>query len=124
MTDPDGGLYPVVEINARNNMSTYQATLVERLVGPDRVALARQYPLRLAAALPFDRLRRGLGELLLTRPGGVGLVVHAFATVNAGVDAQPFPGRLYGLLTATSTDELDTLDAEVANRLAVLTEGV
>ncbi len=124
MTDPSGGLYPVTEINARNNMSTYQATLVERLVRPDMVALARQYPLRLATALPFDRLRHGLGELLLREPGGVGLVIHAFATVNAGAGAQPFPGRLYGLLTATSTEELDTMDAEIADRLAVLAEGV
>jgi D-alanine-D-alanine ligase-like ATP-grasp enzyme len=124
MTDPDGGLYPVTEINARNNMSTYQATLIERLVSPQMVALARQYPLRLAAPLPFDRLREGLGELLLDRAGGVGLVVHAFATVNAGAGAQPFPGRLYGLLTATSTEELDLLDTEVAGRLAVLAEGV
>jgi Pre ATP-grasp domain/ATP-grasp domain len=123
MTDPDGGLYPVTEINARHNMSTYQASLIERLLAPGMVALARQYPLRLTAALPFDRLRAGMGALLLDRPGGTGLVVHAFATVNAGAGTQPFPGRLYGLLTAVSTEELDVLDAEIAGRLAVLTEG-
>ncbi len=123
MTDPSGDLYPVTEINARNNMSTYQATLTERLVGPDMVALARQYPLRLATPLPFRRLREGLGGLLLSQPGGVGLVIHAFATVNAGAAPQPFPGRLYGLLMARSTAELDTMDAEVADRLAVLAEG-
>jgi hypothetical protein len=127
MTDPDGGLYPVIEINARNNMSTYQATLGERLLGPGVVALARQYPLRLGAPLPFEDLRRALGDVLLDRPGGSGLVIHAFATVNAGAgDAgagQPFPGRLYGLLLATSEAELNTVDIEVAGRLAAVAEG-
>jgi hypothetical protein len=66
-----------------------------------------------------------LGDLLLDQPGGTGLVIHAFATVNAGAgDAgQPFPGRLYGLLLARSEAELDTVDTEVADRLAAVAKG-
>jgi hypothetical protein len=125
MTDPAGGLYPVIEINARNNMSTYQATLEESLRGPDQIALARHYPLRLAAPVPFDRLRHALGGLLLDRPQGTGLVVHAFATVNAaaGGTGAPFPGRLYGFVLAGSHDEADALDAEVTTRLSTIEEG-
>lgn len=118
MVDPDGGLYPVVEINARNNMSTYQARVQERFVGDGRIALARHYPLRLTRPLPFAEARRLLDGLLLERPGGTGLLVNNFATVNAGarVDAA-FDGRLYGLLVADSDDALRAADDEITARL-------
>ena len=94
--DRRGRLYPVIEINARNNMSTYQARLHEAFIGPGKVAFARQYPVRLAAQMPFTALRRLLGETLLDRPGGDGLLVNNFATVNAAAtpDGKPFEGRL------------------------------
>ncbi|MFC7545960.1 ATP-grasp domain-containing protein [Plantactinospora sp. GCM10030261] len=118
MVDPDGGIYPIVEINARNNMSTYQTVVQERLVPPGAEVLARHYPVRLPEPLPFATLRRLLDDALL-RPGGrTGLVVTAFATVNAA----PPDGRLYTLLMAETAARLAALDDEVTRRLSTLTE--
>jgi D-alanine-D-alanine ligase-like ATP-grasp enzyme len=122
MTDPDGGLYPIVEINARNNMSTYQTTLHEHVAGPGMVALARHYPLRLAQPVPLQRIQNALDGVLLERPGGTGLVVMASATVNANVGAEPFTGRLYALLVAGGAAELSEVDDEVAGRLGRMEE--
>jgi len=122
MVDPDGGLYPVLEINARHNMSTYQVPLQERFIGPHQVALARHYPLRLADPLPFETVHRLLAKLMLDRAGGSGLLVNNFATVNAAAGAGPFDGRLYGLIVASAEDELTALDAGITARLATLEE--
>jgi hypothetical protein len=119
MIDPAGGVYPVVEINARNNMSTYQARLQEQLMGEGQVALARHYPLTLEQPLAFDDAARLLDEVLLTSPEGSGLVINNFATVNASRDGDgPFQGRLYGLLIGDSPQELAALDAAATDLLA------
>ncbi|NUS66408.1 MAG: ATP-grasp domain-containing protein [Saccharothrix sp.] len=118
MVDPDDGLYPVVEINARNNMSTYQARVQERFVGPGQIALARHYPVRLHRRLPFAEVGDLLRGLLLDRPGGTGLLVNNFATVNAGHRTDSaFDGRLYGLLVASSDEELRRVDDDITARL-------
>ncbi|MBD7952111.1 preATP grasp domain-containing protein [Oerskovia rustica] len=120
----DGSLLPVLEINARNNMSTYQVRLQEQFLPDDGVALARQYDLTLDAPVSFDALEERLGDLLYTTDRGRGLLVDNTATVNAAASTRtagtPFSGRLYGLLVATSDDELSHLDDSVAARL---TEG-
>ncbi|MEU0522074.1 ATP-grasp domain-containing protein [Streptomyces niveus] len=124
----DGGLLPVLEINARNNMSTYQTALQERFMGPGTVALARQYPVSLTGAMPFGELRERLGDLLFTTASGRGLLVNNFATVNAAAPADAtdttggtapdsYGGRLYGLLIAHSEAELAELDDAVALRV-------
>jgi len=117
ITTTDGGLLPVLEINARNNMSTYQTGLQERFMSPDTVALARQYDLRLTGAVSYAALCDQLGDLLFTRERGVGLVVNNFATVNAATpepgDSRPYVGRLYGLLMARTERELTDLDRGV-----------
>ncbi|MCM4081430.1 preATP grasp domain-containing protein [Paractinoplanes hotanensis] len=125
MVDPEGGLYPVVEINARNNMSTYQVGLQERYVPPGWCALARQYPVRLTRPLPFAAVRDALGPWLLRAAGDAGMVVQNFSTVNAAVreGAGPADGRLYGFLIAPTTDELMAMDGEIAGRLAAAAEG-
>lgn len=118
MVDPDDGLYPVVEINARNNMSTYQVRAQERFVGEGQVALARHYPLRLTGQLSFDTVRDLLGPTVLERTGGSGLLVNNFATVNAGARTDAaFDGRLYGIVIADSDDEVLALDAEITERI-------
>ncbi|WP_093754306.1 ATP-grasp domain-containing protein [Streptomyces sp. DvalAA-19] len=121
MTDPQGGLYPVVEINARHNMSTYQTRLQERFLGPGSHALARHYPVRLRTPLTFDRLRTLLGELLFTGSGS-GLLVGNFATVNAAAteDGTPYEGRLHGLLIGDSPRSLERTDEAITARLAAL----
>jgi phosphoribosylaminoimidazole carboxylase (NCAIR synthetase) len=123
LVDGSGGLYPVIEINARNNMSTYQVRLQERFVGPEKIALAKHYPLRLTRPLRFGTLRGLLGELLFD--GTAGLLVNNFATVNAAADPEhpaPFDGRLYGIVVAGSADEVSAIDAEVTARLAARRE--
>lgn len=121
MTDPQGGLYPVVEINARHNMSTYQTRLQERFLGPGSHALARHYPVRLRTPLAFGRLRTLLGELLFTSSGS-GLLVGNFATVNAAAteDGTPYEGRLHGLLIGDSPRSLERTDEAITARLAAL----
>ncbi|MGW7085433.1 preATP grasp domain-containing protein [Streptomyces sp. NPDC054871] len=126
MVDPDDGLYPVVEINARNNMSTYQ-NVVHELAGPEEVAVARHFPIRLTRPLPFAELREVLDGLLLdereARPRG--LFVNNYATVNAaaaGAGADGFEGRLYGVLVESSDDRIDALDTDITRRLAAHTE--
>ncbi|GAA1930419.1 ATP-grasp domain-containing protein [Streptomyces sodiiphilus] len=119
MVDPDGGLYPVTEINARNNMSTYQLRLQERLIAPGRHAMARHYPLRLSTPLSFAETRKLLRGLLLEHPGGTGVLVNNFATVNAGFpnEGRPVDGRLYAVLIGGSAGELSALDTETTARL-------
>ncbi|MBT3073218.1 MULTISPECIES: ATP-grasp domain-containing protein [Streptomyces] len=121
MTDPQGGLYPVVEINARHNMSTYQTRLQERFLGPGSHALARHYPVRLRTPLAFGRLRSLLGELLFTGSGS-GLLVGNFATVNAAAteNGTPYEGRLHGLLIGDSPRSLERTDEAITARLAAL----
>ncbi|MFH8408907.1 ATP-grasp domain-containing protein [Streptomyces sp. NPDC018019] len=125
---PDGSVFPVIEINARNNMSTYQVRLQEAFVGTGRIALARHYPLRLAAPLPFEELHRTLGGLLLERPDGAGLLVNNYATVNAAVSTLAEPGatadgRLYGLVVGDTAEQVTAIDTEITARLAAVTEG-
>lgn len=120
LVEPDGGIFPVIEINARNNMSTYQVPAQEVFVGDGRVAMARHYPMRLIAPLPFATVRTLLAGLLIDRPGGSGLLVNNFATVNAGArlaGADGFDGRLYGLLVADTVTQLDALDTAITARL-------
>ncbi len=123
MTDPQGGLYPVVEINARHNMSTYQVRLQEQFLGPGSHALARHYPVRLRTPLTFGRLRTLLGELLFTGSGS-GLLVSNFATVNAAAteNGTPYEGRLHGLLIGDSPRSLERTDEAITALLAALGE--
>jgi hypothetical protein len=124
MVDPDGGLYPVIEINARNNMSTYQVRMQEELLGTGRTALARHYAVKLTEPLSFARLTELLGDLLVDRPGGSGLLVNNFATVNAALDpsvrretGEAADGRLYGLLIGDSAEIVDDIDTRITARL-------
>jgi len=129
LVEPDGGVYPVLEINARNNMSTYQERLRQRFVRDGQTALAMQYPLRLPVPMPFADLRRTLGELLLAPGKPTGFLINAFATVNAGAPAKrepdggTFHGRLYGITVGDSFEHAAGLDREVRSRLATVTEG-
>ncbi|MCW6007299.1 ATP-grasp domain-containing protein [Micromonospora sp. CPCC 205371] len=121
LVEPDGEIYPLIEINARNNMSTYQVRLQERFVGPGRWAMARHYPLRLDRPVGFAAVANAAGDRLLRHPGGAGLLVNNFATVNAGAGGDgPFDGRLYALVVADSVEELDDIDATIEARLAGL----
>lgn len=129
MVDPDGGLYPIVEINARHNMSTYQAACRQAVLRDAPLAWARHYPTRVTGPLSFTALRTVLGDRLY-RPGArEGLLVNNFASVNANVPAGPvageaYDGRLYGVLVAGSADRLAALDREIAGRLGTVIKEV
>ena len=115
----DGTLFPVLEINARFNMSTYQGVVTERFLAPGSMALARHYPLRLREALPFATLHDALEPLLAAGPHGRA-VITCFATVNAAANvvAPPFDGRLYTMLFAADQRRLADLDAAIGAALA------
>jgi len=113
----DDVLYPVLEINARLNMSTYQGGVTERLVPSGHVCLARHYPLRLAAPVAFADVRRVLRPALDARQ----VVITCFGTVNANAGGEPpFEGRLYTMLVAPDRTRLARLDSEVTAALTTL----
>ena len=122
MIDAGDRVLPVVEINARSNMSTYQVRIQQLLVGAGQEAWARQYPLRLGRRVPFKEIHTALDGLLLTGRGDSGVLVTNTATVNAaaGGAAGGFEGRLYALLVADTADRLAAVDRETARRLASL----
>jgi hypothetical protein len=119
----DDQLYPMIEINARNNMSTYQERLRRTCLDSSRVAVAKQYPVRLRRPVRFGELRAALAGLLLARCQDSGLLVNGFATVNAAApppargEPGSFDGRLYGVLVAATDREVDAIDQQVTLRL-------
>lgn len=117
----DGGLLPVLEINARNNMSTYQTGLQEVFMTDGTVGMARQYEVSLDGEVGFAAMRERLGDLLYTTTTGRGLLVNNYATVNAAAaqrqEGRRYGGRLYGLLLAGSETELAAIDAAITERL-------
>ncbi len=112
--DVHANLYPVLEINARLNMSTYQGGVTERFQRAGQVAMARHYPLRLEGPCTFDDLRRILGPAL-NLAEDERFVVTCFGTVNANAhQPAPFEGRLYAMLIAPDKQRLAALDHTVA----------
>ncbi len=123
LIDARGLLYPVIEVNARNNMSTYAVPLQEQVLAKDAVQLSRHYALTLSSPVSFDQLAHVLDGLLLTGPGARGLLVTDFATVNAALSTpttgQAREGRLYGIVAADTESAVVDLAAAVANRLVL-----
>lgn len=120
-------LYPMVEINARNNMSTYQERLRRRFFDAGQHVLARQYPVRPRRRVSFAEVRDLLAGLLLLPGADAGVLVNNFATVNAAAPPAGAPGgggfdgRLYAIVIAESAERVAALDEQVATRLAGLT---
>lgn len=128
LTETDGTLHPLIEINARCNMSTYQLPAQEAFGDSvDDAAFARHYEIRADRPIPFARVRDALGDLLLVPGRTRGMVVLNHATLNAAgavaAEGEPWIGRLYGLLRDRDRTALDELDAEVASALAPLSIG-
>ena len=123
----DDLIYPVLEINARLNMSSYQGRVTERFLRPGHCALAKYHPLRLAARLPWSRISVALGDLLEPPVDGTGMVVTCFGTVNAQAQtaqtAAPFNGRLYSVLFAPDRAALAALDSRITDALSVVEAG-
>ena len=126
----DDTLYPVLEINARLNMSSYQGTLTERLLRPGGVALSKHYPLAARQPVSFGAVTDALGPLLEPDSDGSVLVVSCFGTVNprsgdsrsGEPDGTPVKGRLYATLFAPDRATLSEMDDNAARMLAGLEE--
>ncbi|MFF9400254.1 hypothetical protein [Streptomyces sp. NPDC014744] len=85
----DDLVYPVLEINARLNMSSYQGRVTERFGRPEGAALAKHYPLRLSRPTFFDEVTDALGPPAEPPLGRDGLVVTRFGTVNTRAGRAP-----------------------------------
>jgi Pre ATP-grasp domain/Carbamoyl-phosphate synthase L chain, ATP binding domain len=113
----DGAVYPVLEINARLNMSSYQGGVTELFQPPGHVALARHYPLRLHRPVTFGEVRAALDGIALdgialdgaaldgTAPDGIAL--DGAALDGTALDgAQAGPGQIvvtcFGTVNAAS----------------------
>jgi hypothetical protein len=118
----DGTLFPVIEINARNNMSTYVARIRERMVAAGSCGLALQVDLELTAPVWFEDLAAVVAGLELDRDWRRGFLVTCIASANAAAalaDRQGrFPGRLHGVVVAGSAEEAARLEREVRARLS------
>jgi hypothetical protein len=122
----DGTVYPVLEINARFNMSTYQGSVLEVLAARLPASLAAQHTLRLTAPLTFADVRTALGPLAEIDPVAGGVVVTCFGTVNAMADRQPgesFDGRLYFIALGPDRAAVTELAAATRTALDTLTGG-
>jgi len=107
-------VYPVLEVNARFNMSTYQGGVSERFRRSGELVLARHYPLVPTRPVSFAEVEAALGPVLAGGPAGRA-VVTCFATVNAA-------GRLYTMLFAPDADRADRLDTAIRTALHTLQE--
>jgi D-alanine-D-alanine ligase-like ATP-grasp enzyme len=112
IVDREGRVYPVLEINARFNMSTYQLSL-ERALEPGSRFIVKNYSLSLQSPLRFQDLADGLGDSLFGLHGRMrGVGVMCFATVNCNVkpSTTQAKGRLYVFIAGQDTPEIDSLD--------------
>ncbi|MCX5393999.1 ATP-grasp domain-containing protein [Streptomyces sp. NBC_00094] len=122
----DGTLYPVLEINARLNLPTYQLPVMQaRHASGLTYSLSRQYTVRLSDALPFEQLHAALTPALTPAPDGAHAVISCFAPLNAPAeqakDGRPFAGRLYTGLFAPDPDSLARLERHMRHGLDALT---
>jgi hypothetical protein len=118
--DREGKVYPVLEINARLNMSSYQLGLDWLIASRSRL-WAKYYPLTLRRPLSFTELRGCLGpDLFVSAQNKAGVLIQNFATVNVNFnpnDAAPFKGRLYVLIVGTDFEEVAKIDRRISLKL-------
>jgi D-alanine-D-alanine ligase-like ATP-grasp enzyme len=117
----DGRIYPMLEINARFNMSTYQLAL-EGTLEPGSKFIVKNYPLVLQKPLRFQDVADGLGSSLFGLGGRMqGVGVMCFATVNCNItaSANQAKGRLYVFIVGKDFSEIHSLDLKTQNCLAV-----
>lgn len=124
----DGTLYPVLEINVRLNLPTYQLPVMQaRHASGLPYSQSKQYTVRLGGALSFERLHAALKPVLTQAADGAHAVISCFAPLNAlaeqAKDGRTFPGRLHTGLFAPDPDSLARLELHMRHRLDALTGG-
>lgn len=110
----DGTLYPVLEINARNNMSSYLADAAAKIGEAGSVGIAVQVDLTLTERLAYSDVDDALADLALDPQWSRGFLVTCAAGLNAAapVAGDRFRGRVHGLVvehdlaTATQMERL------------------
>ncbi|WP_337034925.1 ATP-grasp domain-containing protein [Paenibacillus illinoisensis] len=122
--DQDGTVWPNLEINARFNMSTYQTNIQNQWIPEGMYGLAKKYTIRLDRLLEYGVLRSKLGKLLFSPERGEGLMINNFATVNAAFrkEGTLYSGRLYGVIIASSSEQLRVIDEAVEGILSSINE--
>lgn len=115
----DGTLFPVLEINARNNMSTYLTGVQSRLRDAGSVGAAVQVDLSLAAPLPFAEVEEILSGHLLGPDWRSGFLVTCSASLHSAAawGRSPFRGRLHGVAVGTDDAAVAELARAVQERL-------
>ncbi|UFJ42420.1 ATP-grasp domain-containing protein [Brevibacillus humidisoli] len=114
----DGTLYPCIEINARLNMSTYHVKAFEEWIPPQSAVIARSYSIKRQSPLTFRTLREKLDQLVFTRKRGSGILINAFAPVNAlHQPGHVYTGRLYAMVIGSNRDDCLRLQAQLVKCL-------
>jgi hypothetical protein len=120
----DGTLFPVIEINARNNMSTYLTGVAERIGDAGSHGLAMQVDLQLSRPIRYDEVAAVLDGEALDPNWRRGFLVTCFASVNAAAQftdgSRPFRGRLHGVAVGSSPSDVARLEQDVRARLRTL----
>lgn len=117
--DRTGVVYPVLEINARFNMSTYELRLDE-VIAPQMEKIVKYYPLILSEPLRFDKLSSALGKDLFRSGSGAGVGVFCFATANCNFRSGatlPVKGRIYVFIAGLDAAEIERLDGAMRKAL-------
>lgn len=116
----DGTLFPVVEINARNNMSTYLQRVGRRLTEAGTAGVAVQIDLSLPEPVPYHRLRAAIGDLALDPEWRQGFLVTCFASVNAAAalaNGGRSRGRLHGVAVGPGSAEAAETERRIRERI-------
>ncbi|WP_100444590.1 preATP grasp domain-containing protein [Glycomyces xiaoerkulensis] len=120
----DGTLYPVIEINARNNMSTYLAGIATRLEAAGSTGVAVQIDLPLTRRVPYREVGGALADLALDADWRRGFLVTCAATLNAAAPSagDRFKGRLHGLVAGRDAADAAEVERQVRKRLGAMGE--
>ena len=122
----NGVLYPNLEINARFNMSSYQATLQEMTLTNEKFAMAACFHTKLPRTYSFFEVEQLLGELNFDDQSGCGIILQTFATLNAAhtQNGTKYPGRIYGFVLGNSLEQVQKLQEEARQRFKGLEEEI
>jgi pre ATP-grasp domain-containing protein/carbamoyl-phosphate synthase L subunit-like protein len=121
MIDRQGTVYPVLEINARFNMSTYEFRL-DSIIEPAFEKVVKYYPFTLRGPLQFEKLCSTLGPDLFRSGSQPGIGVFCFATANCNLQhkpSAPAKGRIYCFIAGPDANEISRLDDTMRKALEV-----
>lgn len=121
--DKDGFIYPNLEINARFNMSTYQA-IIQELFLNNKIAFAKKVNVKLNAWVDFKKVESASEDLLFDRESGTGILITNFATLNAAYQEEDtsYTGRLYFMVIEKRETNLTHIEKQFYKRISSIEE--